>query len=113
MTGSMPQYRYYKSTKLLKLIPEPKFKGENENILITAETEPPLEELYGNEYVKRLVLAQAKMLLGTIRKKFSSVQLVGGGQLDTAIGDEGKEEWDKLNEQLLSNESFGSMFIVG
>ena len=38
-----------------------------------------MEDYYGNEFVRRLVLAEAKILLGTIRKKFSSIQLIGGG----------------------------------
>jgi DNA polymerase-3 subunit gamma/tau len=32
--------------------------------------EPPIEEYYGNEYCRRLILAECKILLGTIRKKF-------------------------------------------
>ena len=114
MTGSAPQWRYLKSTKSLKIIPAPKGPArENDVILITCEIEPPPEELFGNEYVKRLFLAYLKIQLGIVRKKFSSVQLIGGGQIDTSIGDEGKEELDKCMEDLRSSESFGNICIIG
>ena len=51
-----------------------------------------MEEYFGNEFCRRLILAEAKILLGTVRKKFSGINLVGGGQIDTSIGDEGREE---------------------
>lgn len=64
-----------------------------------------MEDYYGNEYVRRLVLAEAKILLGTIRKKFSSIQLICGGQIDTTIGDEGREEKQQIMENLIRDEA--------
>lgn len=113
MTGSAPQWRYFHSTKHLKIIPCPKHPRPSDVILITGEKEPPPEELYGNEYVKRLFLAYLKIQLGIVRKKFSSVQLIGGGQIDTSIGDEGKEELDKCMEDLRSSESCGQIWEIG
>lgn len=66
-----------------------------------------MEDYYGNEYVRRLLLAECKILLGTIRKKFSSIQLIGGGQIDTTIGDEGREEKQQILENLQKDESQG------
>lgn len=103
-TGSNPDFQYSKETGYLKLMPEPQ-KGRHNWVLITAQCIPPYEELYGNEYVKRIICAQAKILLGTIRKKYQSVQLIGGGTLDTSIGDEGKEELDKIKEEIITAES--------
>lgn len=114
LTGSCPQYRYFKSSKILKITPEPRIKpGYDNSILITCEVEPPPEELYGNEYVKRLFLALLKIQLGIVRKKFGSVQLPGGGTIDTEIGAEGKEEFDKAMEELRSSESFGNLCFCG
>lgn len=114
LTGSCPQYRYFKSTKRLVITPEPHFKpGPNNVILITCEVEPPPEELYGNEYVKRIFLALLKIQLGVVRKKFGSVQLPGGGTIDTDIGSEGREELDKAMEELRTSESFGNLCFVG
>ena len=76
-------------------------------MLLTCKCEPQIESYYGNEYVRRLVLAEAKILLGTIRKKFSSIQLIGGGQIDTTIGDEGREEKQQILENIQKDESQG------
>lgn len=113
MTGSNPDWFYDKTTKYLKLMPEPSDKTRKEVILITCQVEPPLSELYGNEYVKRLTLAYAKILLGTVRKKFASTQLVGGGTVDTSIGDEGKEELSKIMEDIIKDESIGQTWVIG
>lgn len=114
LTGSAPQWRYFKSTKSLKIIPEPKGHiKDSDVILITCEVEPPPEELFGNEYVKRLFLAYLKIQLGIVRKKFASVQLIGGGQIDTSIGDEGKEELDKCMEDIRAAESMGQIWYTG
>lgn len=112
MCGSMPQYRYNHITGFLKIIPEPRHASSG-RVLIEAEIEPPPEILYGNEYVRRFALAYAKILLGTVRKKFQNVQLIGGGSVDTEIGQEGREELDKLMEQVRTDESFsGALFHI-
>ena len=114
MTGSCPQYRYFRSTKTLKITPEPCIRpGKDNVILITCEVEPPPEELYGNEYVKRLFLAYLKIQLGIVRKKFGSVQLPGGGTIDTDIGQQGEQELEKALEELRSSESFGNLCFIG
>ena len=105
MTGSNPDFRYDKSTQFLTLMPEPRYHGRHNLMLLTCQVIPPMEELYGNEYVKRLALAHAKILLGTIRKKFAGVTLPGGGQIDTSIGDEGKEELNQIMENIVTAES--------
>lgn len=113
MTGSAPQWRFFKNSQRLKLIPAPRFKNKHNTILVTCECEPPIEELLGNEYVKKLFLAKCKIQLGDIRKKFQSVQLIGGGTLDTSIGEQGQTEWDKYVEELRQSESFGNMIMMG
>ena len=40
------------------------------------------------------------MLLGTVRSKFKGMTLLGGGTVDYEIGDRGREEWDKLIEEI-------------
>jgi len=79
---------------------------------LTCNQEPPIEEYYGNEYCRRLILAECKILLGTIRKKFASVQLIGGGTIDTSIGDEGKEEKQAALEDLIKSESRGQCCYI-
>lgn len=77
MTGNNPDFIYDKETRHLRLMPEPRFRGD-QFVLLTCNCEPPMSEYYGSEYCRRLILAEAKILLGTIRKKFSGVNLVGG-----------------------------------
>lgn len=93
------------------MIPEPRFRGDH-YILLTVNAELPLSEYYGNDTVLRLALAEAKMLLGTVRKKFQGTALLGGGTLDTEIYNEGKEEKEKILEELISRESKGQCFYV-
>lgn len=112
MLGSQPDFAYDVRTKYLKLFPEPRGNAHHHAILLTVNKEQPIEQYYGNEYVRRLVLAEAKILLGTIRKKFSSVQLIGGGQIDTTIGDEGKEEKQAALEELIKSESRGQAWFI-
>lgn len=121
MTGSNPDWTFDRVHQRLLLMPppppppRPDVNGHRRPnwILLTCELEPPLDELYGNEYVRRLVLAYAKILLGTVRKKFSSVQLVGGGQIDTSIGDEGREELNSIMEKIRAEEARGNFFYIG
>ena len=112
MLGSQPDWQWDKTTQILKLFPEPTCNHKNHMILLTVNQEPPIEEFYANEYVRRLCLAECKILLGTIRKTFSSIQLVGGGQIDTTIGDEGKEEKQQIMENLLRDEAKGQCWMI-
>ena len=55
-------------------------------MVLECEIEPPLEELYGNEHVKKLTLAFCKVMLGTIRGKYEGITLPGGGSVSKDIG---------------------------
>lgn len=110
MMGSNPDWTYDECTGILKLMPEP--RSGNQCILLTCNKQLPLSRYYGNEYVKRICLAKAKILLGLIRKKFQNVPLPGGGSIDTSIGDEGKAELDKIEEEIIKCESRGQFFCL-
>ena len=112
MLGSQPDWQYDKSTKILKLFPEPRHSHRDHYMLLTCKCEPQMEDYYGNEFVRRLVLAEAKILLGTIRKKFSSIQLIGGGQIDTTIGDEGREEKQQIMDEIIKSEAQGQCWFI-
>lgn len=113
MSGMNPDFSFDRIHQKLILYPEPRRRPHHMHnkphfkrwILVTCEVEPPLDVLYGNNFVKRMVLAKAKILLGTIRSKFQNVQLLGGGSVDTSIKDEGQTELDKVLEDLRSGES--------
>ena len=113
-TGLNPDFQFDHLHQRLIVFPEPrkprKMMKFRRWVLITCEVEPTMEELYGNNFLKRIVLAKAKILLGTIRSKFQNVQLVGGGNIDTSIKDEGQAELDKVLEEIRSSEAVGSLW---
>lgn len=111
MTGNNPDFTYDKETGLFRLLPEPQSRGD-QYILLTCNCEPPIEEYFGNEYCRRLILAEAKILLGTIRKKFQNISLVGGGSIDTSIGDEGRDEKQAAMDELIKSESRGQFCVI-
>lgn len=112
MTGMNPDFQFDHLHQRLFIYPEPRrIKSRWRRwILLTCEIEPTLEELYGNNYLKRIVLAKAKILLGTIRSKFQNVQLVGGGSIDTSIKEEGQQELDKILEEIRLAEGNGNIW---
>lgn len=112
MCGNNPDFEYDKTTKRLKLMPEPRGGLLRQCILLTCQCEPPMSEYFGEQYCRQMCLAEAKIMLGTIRKKFQNITLVGGGQVDTSIGDEGQQERDRLVEQLQKTESKGQCCYI-
>jgi len=106
-------YSYNPLTQRLKLIPNPLTVPQAGWSCIRCEVVPPDEDLYGNEYVKRLAIAYAKIMLGTIRKKFTGVTLPGGGQIDITIGDEGREELKHLIENIRKEEGYCTGVAIG
>lgn len=126
LMSSEPDFQYNKVSKRLVLIPEPQNYGgmvqegpppfhselyPHEDLtradfrrgipmVLEVECLPPLEELYQEEYVRKLALAECMILLGQIRGKFEGINLPGGGSVSKEIGAEGKEMKDKLMESL-------------
>jgi hypothetical protein len=128
--STQPDWQYNRVAKRLVLIPEPRgcssipppYHSElwpypelgnkpdprwGVPMVIEAEIEPPLDELYCNEHVKRLTLAYCKIMLGQIRGKYDGINLPGGGTVSKEIGAEGKEELDKIMENLRAETAFG------
>ena len=133
--STQPDWHYDRVSKRLILIPEPRNckppdqppyhselwphpdMGRRPNprwgipMVLEVECEPPISELLGNEHVKRLTLAFCKQMLGTIRSKFDGITLPGGGSVSKDIGQEGKEELDKILENLRAETAFGQEFF--
>ena len=76
-------------------------------MVLECEIEPPLDELYYNEHVKKLTLAYCKIMLGQIRGKYDGITLPGGGNVSKEIGQEGQQELDKILENLRAEVSLG------
>ena len=123
--ATQPDWQFNRSSKRLVIIPEPKgccstpppYHSElwpypelgrrpdprwGVPMVLECEIEPPLDELYANEHVKRLTLAYCKIMLGQVRGKYDGITLPGGGSVSKDIGAEGKEELEKTMENLRS-----------
>ncbi len=116
MVGKGFDFTYNERTKILTLYPEPRetdiTMGNRLCVILGVYTVRPEEQLYGEEWVKRYALAEAKILLGHIRKKFN-VQLIGGGTVDSSILEEGIAERDNLIKELKNREGPICGFVVG
>ena len=101
MTGSVYTFDYNPRTKYLRLTPDPVKNNSTESIVVIGVfTISPEDQIYGENWVKRMALAKAKMILGNIYSKYSGVQMVGGGQINSSIKGEGIEEYNKLLEEV-------------
>ena len=72
------------------------------------------EELYGRPWIIDRVTALSKITLGMIRRKFAQFSSIGnsGISLDgDALVSEGKEEYDKLTNDLYINETYEGGYI--
>jgi len=100
--------------QLLRLVPNPVTCHKNKGYICVEFDCVPIDEIvYGQEYVKRMALAYAKITLGIVRKKFTGLTLIGGGNIDTSIGDEGKNELENLIKDLSSRESIHCGIFFG
>lgn len=113
MTGKGFEWEYNPRTKLLVLNPDPltyfhltpetEYNG-NEGCWIIVECFclAPEQQNYGEVWVKKMTLAKAKTMLGTIRTTYSGINLPGGAQLNgETLLNQGKEEQEALREDLL------------
>lgn len=95
-------FNYNERTKFLRLYPDPMVKKNGpRTCVLECKIVRPEEQLYGEDIVKRLSVALVKQMVGQVRAKFgSSIAFPGGGQIGTDILNEGKEEYDKIIEEL-------------
>lgn len=116
LCGHQFSYNFNPQTQMLTLIPNPAKDPQRFNdvlVVFRCECVPEDSILYGNNFVKRLALAYAKVRLGTIRSKFSGVTFAGGITVNTAIGEEGRAEIQDLIERIKKEEAVGTGFLFG
>lgn len=86
----------------LYIHPEP---GNGTRIGIRYRSAITLDEINSNFFIRNYVLAEAKIILGTIRSTFGG-QIPGGGEMINIRGEalisEGKEEKDKLIQEMIA-----------
>jgi hypothetical protein len=72
-------------------------------------------KLFAQRWVRFYVLALCKIVLGTIRRKFESFSSIGNSGIALDGGSllsEGKEEKEKLEEELYTRENWGGYPIM-
>ena len=113
MTGKGFWFEYNPRTKYVKLVPDPVKENLSGYVIFGTFTIRPETQQYGESWVRKYALAEAKILLGTIRGKFDGVQLLGGGNINASIKEDGISERDKLIEDIRLQESGPYGFFVG
>lgn len=119
MTGKGYKFEYSPRTKYLVLYPDPikEFRGGQTGgsslgfIVVNRWVMRPEQQQLGESWVKRYALASAKEKLGRVRTKFSNVQLLGGGSIDTSVLQEGIEDKKTLLEELKGEQGPCEFFI--
>lgn len=113
MLGGGFQYEYNMRTKILKLFPDPTKEHLQGSVVCGVNVIRPETQQFGEEWVKKYALALAKVIVGRVRSKYRGIQLLGGGNLDTGILDEGKTERDQLMQELRVSEQGPIKFWMG
>lgn len=104
---------YNPRTKYLTVYPDPKKENIVGEIVVGCYIIRPEDQQYGEVIVKKLALAEAKILLGNVRKKFQGVSLLGGGVIDISILDEGKQEKQEILQVLVKESQACMSFFFG
>jgi hypothetical protein len=104
MFGGFMNYTWNPVTKKLQLIRDPKNSGENV-LLWTWQLKPEIQLLQDyqiSQWIRDFMVANAKVIIGEAREKFSTIAgPQGGGTLNgSAMKAEGQAQMDGLIEQL-------------
>jgi hypothetical protein len=104
MFGGFMNYTWNSVTKKLQLIRDPKGTGENV-LLWTFQLKPEVQLLQDyqiSQWIRDYMVANAKVIIGEAREKFSTIAGPGGGSTlnGSAMKAEGQAQMDALIEQL-------------
>ena len=110
MSGKGFEWQYNPRTRILKLYPDPiqfcKIDQSERNtyghhIVVECYCLRPEEQNYGEVWVKRMGLANAKILIGNIRSTYTGVSMIGGESIDgSQLLQQGIAERDALRDEL-------------
>lgn len=114
MMANFYHHEYVPQTQVMTLTPDPCKGREGADLghaVCTCHTIRDEELLYGEQWVKKFALAMAKELVGRNRSKFKGTSLLGGGEIDNAILEEGKLEQEKLMEDVQARGGIIDFFV--
>lgn len=109
--------KFDERTQYLQMYPQPgssRFYG-----VLACYLERPLRDIVKEQWVYEYSLALTKIIIGRVRSKFTGVTLIGGGNLNYELLQEGLEDKARLELMLLEGATSGfgdndpPMFVVG
>jgi len=91
--------RFDPRTQYMQLIPEPKSTSKYFGI-VSCYVERPLVDVLQEQWVYQYALALTKIAIGMVRGKYQNTTLFGGGTINAAIAEDGKNEKIELERKL-------------
>jgi len=111
LTAAKFYFEFNEREQLLTLIPDPTETNMKGYICVGVNTIRPDDQQYGESWVKRYALACAKEVIGYVRAKYNSTQLLGGGLINATVKEEGLAEKQALLDELKSTYTFTKFFM--
>lgn len=116
MFATKPQIRFDERTQRMRIIPEPTQNNNRYVGVVGCTVERPIKDMVRERWVFQYASAIVKIMVGNVRGKFGSVNLLGGAAVNyNDIRSQGLEEKKQLEEEILR--SFGEVqplgFLVG
>lgn len=111
-------FYFDKHTQYFTLLPQPR-PGMSFYGVLTVNIERPLRAMINEPWIFKYALAQCKVILGTVRGRFGSVNLAGGGVMADSLNlrAEGNKEIENLENELISGSAYSAKqparFFVG
>lgn len=113
MLGGDYDFSYDPRSRNLVLYPDPKKAGQEKGwIVVECQCMRKDDQQFGDNWVKRMALAKAKIVLGAVRGKFSDVSLPGGGRINDQDRSDGREEESALREELREKFPICNVFMM-
>ena len=114
-------YSFDPRTQILRMYPQPNASSSNARFygVISCYVERPVRDLVKELWVYQYALALTKIIVGRVRGKYTGTQLFGGGSLNADLLQEGLNEKNELEQQLMTGSAPGQgdsdppLFFVG
>ena len=114
-------YSFDPRTQILRMYPQPNASSSNARFygVISCYVERPVRDLIKELWVYQYALALTKIVVGRVRGKYTGTQLFGGGGLNADLLQEGLNEKNDLEQQLMTGSAPGQgdsdppLFFVG
>ena len=99
-------YSFDERTQYLTFYPQPTTTSQFYGV-ISCYVERPIRDIIKELWVQRYALALTKIVIGRVRGKFQGVSLLGGGSFNYDLLEEGRQEKEKLEDELKTGASPG------